>query len=95
VYARLGDRVNAQAILKAATDAKEADAPLIAAHLQLGAGNATAALTLLDSAARARAPLLTAESLAEPIFDPVRSSPRFRDILHTLGLPETLTRPSP
>lgn len=90
-YARVGDAGNARAVVKAATDAKSPDAAVVAAHAALGAGNNATALTLLDSAARTRAPLLSAESLAEPIFDPIRSSPKFHDLLVTLGLPDALT----
>jgi serine/threonine-protein kinase len=93
-YARLGDAQHAQAIVKAAADAKSPDALVIAAHAQLGAGDSTQALASLVAAARAHAPLLTAESLAEPIFDSVRADPKFLDVLRALGLPAALAQPT-
>ncbi len=89
-YARVGDTQRAREIAKAAAEAKSPDATVISAHAMLGAGNTAAALAALDSAARVHAPLLSAESLAEPIFDPVRTHPKFIEILHRLGLPDTL-----
>ncbi len=89
-YARVGDVQRAQAIAKAAAAAHSPDAAVISAHALLGAGKTAGALAALDTAARAHAPLLSAESLAEPIFDSIRGDPKFLDVLHTLGLPDTL-----
>ncbi len=89
-YARVGDGRRARAIAQAAAAAKSPDAAVISAHAMLGAGNSAGALAALDTAARAHAPLLSAESLAEPIFDPIRTDPKFLGILQSLGLPDTL-----
>ncbi|MGH7669447.1 MAG: protein kinase domain-containing protein [Gemmatimonadaceae bacterium] len=94
-YARVGDVERAQAISKAAAAAKSPDAAMISAHALLGAGDTSGALAALDTAARAHAPLLSAESLAEPIFDPIRTNPRFLRVLQALGLPDTLAHHRP
>ncbi len=91
-YARVGDTQRARAIARAAAAANNPDAAVISAHALLGTGDTAGALAALDTAARAHAPLLSAESLAEPIFDPIRSNPKFLAILQRLGLPDTLAR---
>ncbi|HEX8724622.1 MAG TPA: protein kinase [Gemmatimonadaceae bacterium] len=91
-YARVGDTKRAEAIAKAAAADKNPDAAVISAHALLGAGNTAGALAALDSAARAHAPLLSAESLAEPIFDPIRTHPKFLGVLQKLGLPDSLAQ---
>jgi serine/threonine-protein kinase len=91
-YARMGDLERARAIVKQATDAKNPSAAVIDAHALLGAGNLDSALAVLQKAAATHAPLLTAESLAEPIFDPLRAKPKFLQILRTLDLPDSLAR---
>ncbi|HEY5218205.1 MAG TPA: hypothetical protein VIJ16_00285, partial [Gemmatimonadaceae bacterium] len=93
-YARVGDTQKAQAIAQAAVQAESPDSALILAHAMLGAGDTARALTALQSAAMHRAPQLTAESLAEPIFDSIRASPKFLDVLHTLALPVALAQKS-
>jgi eukaryotic-like serine/threonine-protein kinase len=94
-YAHAGDVRQAQAIAQAAAKARSPDAELILAHAALGAGDTARALTALQLAAQQRDPQLTAEPLAAPIFDHVRSTDRFAGVLRTLGLPTALAQSAP
>ncbi|MGA9836309.1 MAG: protein kinase [Gemmatimonadaceae bacterium] len=90
-YARVGDTQQAHAIAQAAATTKSPDAALILAHAALGAGDTTRALAALATAAAQHAPQLSAQPLAEPIFNRIRGSAKFAAALRTLGLPDSIT----
>jgi hypothetical protein len=61
------------------------------ARIYLGLGDTDAALAWLDRAAAARDPFFASESMAAPIFDPLRGDPRFAALLRRVGLGAVLT----
>jgi TolB-like protein/tetratricopeptide (TPR) repeat protein len=85
-YAGAGLRQNAEAMAQqlAASGTPNAQASLASIHIALG--DTAQALTLMESAVRARASIFTVQPLGTPLLDPVRASPRFQAILRTLGL---------
>jgi TolB-like protein/class 3 adenylate cyclase len=62
--------------------------PFLAAGLCAGNGERECALELLERAYEIRDPLLVMVR-SEPAFDPVRSDPRFQDLLRRIGFPES------
>ncbi len=64
------------------------------ARVHLGLGNHDAAVSWLEMAAERRDAMFSSESLAAPIFDPLRSHPRFVTLLRRVNLPvSTLASP--
>jgi serine/threonine-protein kinase len=85
-YAAGGQRQNAEALAQQLVSRSDADARGAAAIIQLGLGDTSAALSNLEAAARGRAPIFTLHPLGAPMFDPIRSSPRFQAVLRQVGL---------
>jgi serine/threonine-protein kinase len=65
------------------------------ARVHLGLGNHDAAIAWLERAAEGRDAMFSSESLAAPIFDPLRSDPRFSALLRRVNLPSALANPLP
>jgi hypothetical protein len=86
-YALAGQRQNAEAMMQQLTARGGPDGLGALAIVQIALGDTARALTNLESAARGRSTLFTMQSMAVPIFDPVRRSPRFRGVLNVLGVP--------
>ncbi len=84
-YARAGRATEASAIMAAIDPAEVSGAPAIA-RIQLGLGEPVAALASLSQAARQRDPFFGSESLASPIFDPLRGLPEFAKLIDDVGL---------
>ncbi len=64
------------------------------ARVHLGLGNYDAAVAWLERAAERRDAMFSSESLAAPLFDPLRSRPRFVALLRRVNLPvSTLASP--
>jgi hypothetical protein len=61
------------------------------AFTYLGLGDTAGALTALERATDAREIWGVWDPIASPIFDPVRQSPRFREIVRRIGLPDPAT----
>jgi TolB-like protein/Flp pilus assembly protein TadD len=61
-------------------------APATIAIIYARLGDKESAFTWLEKAQRERAGLSFIK--VEPVYDPIRSDPRFRDLLHRAGLPE-------
>ncbi len=61
-------------------------APATIAMIYARLGDKESAFTWLEKAQRERAGLFFIK--VEPVYDPMRSDPRFRDLLHRAGLPE-------
>jgi Flp pilus assembly protein TadD len=55
------------------------------AAVHLGLGDVATALDLAEEACRERSGFLTRFKV-EPLFDPLRDEPRFKKLLHTIGL---------
>jgi serine/threonine-protein kinase len=90
VLAATGDRAGAAATVREleARARGEWSAATGLAYAYLGLGDTARALSELETAARAgERPYLT---FADPMFDPVRRSPRFAAVLRGLGLDERL-----
>lgn len=63
--------------------------PFTLARLQLGAGNKDDALDSLEKAvAVGRGKQESVWLRAEPIWEPLREEPRFKELLRKIGLPE-------
>ena len=60
------------------------------ARIHLGLGDLEACLTWLDRAAEWREPFFASESMAAPLFDPLRGNPRFAALLRQVGFDPTL-----
>jgi TolB-like protein/tetratricopeptide (TPR) repeat protein len=85
-YAVGGQRQNADAMAQQLASKRDPDSQGALAVVQIGLGDTARALTNLEAAARAHAPIFTVQPLGEPLFDPVRGSARFEALLKTLGL---------
>jgi len=85
-YARAGQRQNAEAMAQQLAARPEPDARGALAVVEIGLGDTATALTQLEAAARAHAPIFSAQPLGLPLFDAVRASRRFQVILRTVGL---------
>ena len=85
-YAASGQRQNAEAMVQQLTARGGPDGLGALAIVQIALGDTARALTNLESAARGRSALFTMQSMAVPIFDPVRGSPRFRRVLTMIGV---------
>jgi len=92
-YRRGGERGFWQFMLemseKAARDTNREILPYPLARLQLGTGNKDDALDSLEKAVAAgRGKPDSVWLKAEPMWDPLRSEPRFKELLRKVGLPE-------
>jgi serine/threonine-protein kinase len=85
-YGKLGQRANAERIAAELSKDPDADALAELSMVQAGLGDANGALTSLEGAVRRRAAFFSAAPLALSPFDDIRSSPRFRAVLRSLGL---------
>jgi len=86
-YAKGGMPAKAVGVLQSIDSLSPAPGvPSAMARIYLGLGRLDAALDWLDRAADRRDPFFSAESLASPLFDPLRDSPRFHALLHRIGL---------
>ena len=87
-HARAGDRKEAVKILiKLQEESKRHFVPgSQIALIYIGLDEKRAAITWLEKAYEQRDPLLTSIK-AEPPFDPLRSDPRFQNLLTRMGLP--------
>lgn len=85
IYAHMGKRREAMQALKeieAARDLRKDEAKLIAAYAALG--DLDRAIALLDRAVKGRSALPF--MFVDPQLDPLRSDPRFNELLHHVGL---------
>jgi Tfp pilus assembly protein PilF len=85
-YAVGGQRPNADAMAQQLMAKRDADSQAALAVVQLALGDTARALTNLEGAARGHARFFTAQPLGAPMFDSVRTSPRFVALLKSLGL---------
>ncbi len=92
--ARSGDALHARQLRESAARSRDPGALFSAAQVAVGLGDTTLALAHLEAAVHAHAPQFAVESLAESIFDPLRGSGRFADVVRSLGLPSVLARPA-
>jgi serine/threonine-protein kinase len=88
-YARGGRSAEATTIMAAIDPAAVSGSPAIA-RIQLGLGEPVAALASLGQAARQRDPFFGSESLASPIFDPLRDLPEFTALVRDVGLDDAV-----
>ncbi|MFY9611822.1 MAG: tetratricopeptide repeat protein, partial [Blastocatellia bacterium] len=87
VYAKSGERGEARKLLKELKgQGKSYVFPAFAASIHATLGETDAALALLDQAYEARDPSLI-DLKVDPMFDPLRSDPRFTMLLRRMGLP--------
>jgi serine/threonine protein kinase/TolB-like protein/Flp pilus assembly protein TadD len=84
-YGRLGQRPNAVAIATDLAERGDPDSRATMALVQLGLGENDQALSSLEQGALQRAPFFGALPLAAPMFDPIRSHPRFQTLLRAIG----------
>ncbi|MDQ3687995.1 MAG: tetratricopeptide repeat protein, partial [Acidobacteriota bacterium] len=86
-YARSGKRDEALAVLDKLKRTKEYVSPAELAILYVGLGDKEAALGSLKSAYASR-DLQLQYLKVEPSYDPLRSDPRFQDLVRRVGLPQ-------
>ena len=94
-YAVTGQPDRARQVLLSldSTDVTTGNAAAIA-RVYLGLGNLDAALEWLNRAADAHDPFFGSEPLASPLFDPLRTDPRFTEVVRKVNLDlSILTRP--
>ena len=86
-YARAGRQAEARAITTSleARSQRSGTYPALA-KVYLGLGETDKALDALTWATAARDEFFTSESLASPVFDSVRSDPRFARVIDIVGL---------
>jgi tetratricopeptide (TPR) repeat protein len=63
-----------------------AGAEVALARISLALGDTNDALDRLERAARARDPFFSSESATSPVFDALRTSPRYAALLRSVGL---------
>lgn len=92
-YHKSGEKGYWQTLLEKTTESarknnREAD-PFVLAVMQLGAGNNVAALDYLEKGvANGRGEIEPRWLISHPKWDPLRSEPRFKELLRKVGLPE-------
>jgi tetratricopeptide (TPR) repeat protein len=89
VLARLGQREEAEEILRtftSATGVDTAESPYDQAILQVGLGDHDAAIKALDHAVREHRPGVV-NIKVDPLLAPLRSDPRFAALVRRAGLP--------
>ena len=95
-YAVTGERDKALALLgeleRAGTGPNAASA---IARIQLGLGDYPSALEWLERGAERHDSFFTSESLASPLFDPIRTDPRFAAIVASTGLDARVMKAGP
>jgi tetratricopeptide (TPR) repeat protein len=86
-YGRAGRRLEAQQLLDELThlSLKRYVSPMLQALIAIGLGEQDQAFVWLEKSYEDRAQMLS-ELRAEPAFDPLRSDPRFADLLQRVGL---------
>jgi len=89
-YAQSGERERAQALARELETRSDGDAAAALAHIRLGLGDTAQALGDLERALAKHAAFFSAESMASPVFTPLRGNARFRAILEAAGLAEIL-----
>jgi len=91
VYGRSGDHVQARQALKKLGQLKSGAKfdPVLFCIAEIGVGNKDQAIAWLEKAYAERYPSLTALNV-DPIYDSLRSDPRFQDLVHRVGLPQQL-----
>ena len=87
VYAGAGERGKARAILKHLETSKEYVSPTELAVLYTSLGEREKAFTSFEKAYAAHDPQLLYLKVT-PDFDPLRSDPRFQDLMERVGLPQ-------
>jgi serine/threonine-protein kinase len=85
-YAVGGQRPQAESIAAELEARSDPDSRAALAVTQIALGDTARALGNLEAAAQRHAAFFTAQPLSSPVFDPVRQSPRFQNLLGTLGL---------
>jgi predicted Zn-dependent protease len=86
-YAQAGDRARAEELVARLEGMR--DRPRVAwaiAKIKLALGETDSALVWLERAVDARDPAFTSEPLTLGFWDPVRSDPRFAEIVRRVGL---------
>ena len=96
-YALAGETARAREILLALEQLPSSTPRAAAvARIHLGLGDTAQALASLEQAVQDRSPFFASESMASPIFDPLRGSPRFHAVVRAVGLDaDRLRQPAP
>jgi tetratricopeptide (TPR) repeat protein len=87
LYGRMGQKDKAQAEMRKleAMNRTQSLDPVVMTLAYVGVGDKDAALSSLEKAYAQRSNLLTALKV-EPVYDPLRSDPRFQELLRHVGL---------
>ena len=91
-YAKVGDQARAGTLLNGLSGRASAGFASARGRIKLGLGDLDGALDEFEAAVEAHDPVFAVEILASPLFDPLRGTQRFVDLVTLIGLPPAIAQ---